>query len=140
MRGVIRLAASIAILGAGTGCDPDKMKVWELAGEPGLLYDVKVYYERNALEEGGRCASPLLDGVTRTEILEDSAEQMVLRLRYVYRDTQRGPDDDCSADRPLRCTVMAACRVFAERSFTVARTGDGLEVVSMSGPQRERRR
>jgi hypothetical protein len=139
MHGAGRLAALMVILAVCASCDPTKMKAWELAGQPGLLYEVKQYYEHNALEEGGRCARPLLDGVTRSEILEDSAQQMVLDLGYAYRDMQRGPDDDCSESRFLRCTIMAPCRGFAERTFTIARTEDGLDVVGMSGPQRNRR-
>ena len=76
--------------------------------------------------------------MTRTEILEDTPEQMVLQLNYAYRDMIRD-GEDCSEMRPARCWIMRECRGFAQRTFTVARTEDGLEVVGMSGPQRNRR-
>jgi hypothetical protein len=138
MRSLSRLAALMMILPLCASCDPYKMRAWELAGEPGLLFEIQQYYERNALEEGGRCPAPLLGGVARTEILEDTPEQMVLHLSYAYRDMIRD-GEDCSEMRPARCGIMRECRGFAARTFTVARTDDGLEVVDMTGPQRRRR-
>jgi hypothetical protein len=132
-----RLAAAMVIVAVCASCDPYKMRAWELAGEPGLLFEIQQYYERNALEEGGRCPAPLLGGVTRTEVLEDTPERMVLHLTYGYRDMIRD-GEDCSEMRPARCGIMLECRGFAERTFTVARTADGLEVVDMTGPQRRR--
>ena len=58
MHGVGRLAALMVILPLCAGCDPTKMRAWELAGEPGLLFEIQQHYERNALEEGGRCPAP----------------------------------------------------------------------------------
>jgi len=139
MRSVGRLAGLMMLLGLCASCDPTKMRAWELAGEPGLLFEIQQHYERNALEEGGRCPAPLLGGVTRTEILEDTPERMVLSLNYAYRDMIRD-GDDCSEMRPARCGIMRECRGFAQRTFTVARTDGGLEVVGMTGPQRNRRR
>src|SRR5690606_17725726 len=65
----VRRLNHLALLGATfllAACagDPAQNPAWELAGHPGLLYDVKLFYERNALEEDGRCTMPLLEGVT----------------------------------------------------------------------------
>ena len=138
MRSFSRLTTLMVILPLCGSCDPYKMRAWELAGEPGLLFEIQQYYERNALEEGGRCPAPLLGGVTRTEILEDTPERVVLHLNYAYRDMIRD-GDDCSEMRPARCGIMRECRGFAQRTFTVARTEDGLEVIDMTGPRRNRR-
>lgn len=80
----VRRLNEVALLGAAfllAACagDPAQNPAWELAGYPGLLYDVKLYYERNALEEGGRCTMPLLEGVTRSEILSEDDEQEIGR-------------------------------------------------------------
>jgi len=138
MRSFSRLTTLMVILPLCASCDPYKMRAWELAGEPGLLFEIQQYYERNALEEGGRCPAPLLGGVTRTEILEDTPERVVLHLNYAYRDMIRD-GDDCSEMRPARCGIMRECRGFAQRTFTVARTEDGLEVIDMTGQRRNRR-
>lgn len=108
--------------------------VWELAGEPGLLFQVKQYYERNATEEAGYCTSPILDGVVGSEVVADDEDELVVRVRYAYRDAVRD-DEDCEDDpafRPARC-LNPRCRGWNERTFTIARTADGLEVVGMSG-------
>src|SRR5512145_518242 len=67
--------------------DPAQNPAWELAGHPGLLYDIQLYYQRNALEENGRCTRPLLQGVTRSEVLAEDDEQLVIALTYRYRDS-----------------------------------------------------
>ena len=69
--------------------DPAQNPAWELAGHPGLLYDIQLYYQRNALEENGRCTRPLLQGVTRSEVLAEGDEQLVVALTYRYRDSLR---------------------------------------------------
>jgi hypothetical protein len=107
------------------------------SGQPSLMRKVQLYYETHATEEGGRCTAPLLEGVTRTQVLSDNAEQMVLDVSYYYRDWIRD-GDDCGPLRPLRCTVMRECRGFAQRTFTIEKGQDAFTVVGMSGPQRGR--
>jgi hypothetical protein len=111
--------------------DPAQNPAWELAGHPGLLYWVRFYYEQNALEQNGRCSSPLLAGVSRSEVLAEDDDQLVIRLTYRYRDFRR--------DRPRRPGFFRECEGFATRTFTIAKSGDELRVASMDGPQRRRR-
>jgi hypothetical protein len=115
--------------------DPAQMPVWELAGHPGLLYDVKLYYQRNALEENGRCTRPLLEGVSRSEILAEDQEQLVIRLTYRYRDSIRDEPRAPSGALPM----FRECTGFASRTFTIAKTQDELTVAGMDGPQKRRR-
>ncbi|MGH6945459.1 MAG: hypothetical protein ACREH6_14735 [Geminicoccaceae bacterium] len=110
----------------------EQSSVWELAGHPGLLLKVKQYYERNALEQGGYCPRPLLEGVTNTEVLSETPEQLVVGLTYYYRDAVK----ECEEDDPLVCTPFRACKGFAQRTFTIAKQGDALSVAGMSGQQR----
>lgn len=116
------------------GCAADG-RAWELAGQPGLLLEVKHHYERHATEEHGRCTRPLMEGVTRSEVLEEDDRTLRLRLGYHYRDHLRD-GDDCDELRPLRCGIMRECRGFGERTFTIDKSGAELAVVEMSGPQR----
>ena len=110
--------------------DPAQSPAWELAGHPGLLYDVKVYYERNALEENGRCTFPLLVGVSRSEVLAEDDEQLVIALDYRYRDSMRDE---------RRVGLFRECEGFASRTFTIAKADGELNVAGMDGPQRRRR-
>lgn len=92
-----------------------------LAGEPGLRPVVQQYYDARATEENGRCRAPLMEGVLTSRILESSPQQLVVRVRYLYRD--------------LTADLRGACRNFGTRTFTVARDPDGFAVVDMTGGQ-----
>jgi hypothetical protein len=111
--------------------DPAQNPAWELAGHPGLLYDIQLYYQRNALEENGRCTRPLLQGVTRSEVLAEDDEQLVVALTYRYRDSLR--------DERRLGGMFRECQGFATRTFTIAKADGELSVVGMDGPQRRRR-
>ena len=110
--------------------DPARNPAWELAGHPGLLYWIRFYYERNALEESGRCTAPLLVGVSRSEVLAEDEDQLVVRLVYRYRDLIRDE---------RRLGLFRECEGFASRVFTIAKRDDELIVAGMGGPQKRRR-
>jgi hypothetical protein len=109
--------------------DPAQSPAWELAGHPGLLYDVSRYYQRNALEENGRCANLLFEGVTRSEVLAEDDEQLVIGLTYRYRDSVRDE---------RRVGMFRECEGFASRTFTIAKADGQLSVAGMDGPQKRR--
>jgi len=134
-----RLGRWLPALGllALAACDPTKNPAWTLGGEPGMLFTIKQYYELNALEEGGRCSAPLLEGVTRSRVVEEDEERLSVDLGYYYRD-MAGGGDDCDRFRLLRCGVMRECQGFAERSFVVGREGDALRVLEMGGERKGR--
>ncbi len=115
--------------------------VWDIGEHQGLLLDVSNYYHRNATEEGGRCRSPFIDGVTHAEAVDLPENNVDVRLRYYYRDFLNDGLDDCDPKRrPLRCTVLRECRGFAVRDFKVAKTEAGYDVLDMSGERQRRRR
>ena len=123
-------AALVACVG-----DPAQNPAWTLAGHPGLLYWIRFYYERNALEENGRCTAPLLEGVSRSQVLSEDQDQLVIALEYRYRDALRDEPRWPSGQFPL----FRECRGFASRTFTVAKDPEGLVVTGMDGPQKQRR-
>ena len=131
------LGFALLLIGAGA-CDPTKNPAWTLGGEPGLLFTIKQYYELNALEEGGRCSAPLLDGVSRSRVVEDEPGRFEIDLVYYYRDMIRDGGDDCDRLPNAGCRALLECRGFAERSFVVAREADRLRVLEMSGPKKGR--
>jgi hypothetical protein len=136
-----RIARILTMLLCGlwlAGCSgaPGQSRAWELAGQPGLLLEVQNYYETRAVEEGGRCRAPIMQGVARSQVLSDDQSQMVIALSYAYRDWVRD-GDDCDPRRPARCMLaLRECRGFGERIFTIDKGQDGLSVAGMSGPQR----
>lgn len=132
---ILTVAGLLALTGACAGVVGEG---WTLGGEPGLMTKVRQYYSRNATEEGGQCPWPIMEGVTRETVLEDSQERLEVLIRYRYRDFVRDEDEDCDRFRPNRCFIMVPCRGFAERSFTIARSEDGSTVIGMSGEQRRR--
>jgi hypothetical protein len=130
------LALALLLIGAGA-CDPTKNPAWTLGGEPGMLFTIKQYYELNALEEGGRCSAPLLEGVSRSRVVEDEPGQFEVDLTYYYRDMIRD-GDDCGRLPNAGCRALRECRGFAERSFVVGKEKDRLRVLEMSGPKKGR--
>ena len=120
---------------AACSSDPAQNPAWTLAGHPGLLYWIRFYYERNALEENGRCTAPLLEGVSRSEILVEDQDQLVIRLDYRYRDRIRDEPRFRSGALPF----LRECQGFASRTFTIAKGPEGLRVLGMDGPQKRRR-
>jgi hypothetical protein len=113
LAGFVRGLALIACTGCAT----------QLGGEPGLGEALERHYNAHATEEGGLCASPKLGPVTSSSVQERTADRLVVRVSYAYRD----PVGEASGQ----------CRGFGTRSFTVARSADGFEVVGMTGPRRD---
>ena len=126
--------ALLLLIGAGA-CDPTRNPAWTLGGEPGMLFTIKQYYELNALEEGGRCSAPLLEGVSRSRVAEDEPGVFEVDIAYYYRDMIR---DDCDALPNAGCRAIPECQGFAARSFLVGREKDRLRVLEMSGPRKGR--
>ena len=102
-----------------------------LAGYEGLAFKIESYYADHAVEENGTCRAPEMRAITQVQVLEDSEERLVLRLRYYYRDDTFGVYDD-----PEIAIVRLRCRGFRTRDFVIDKR-NGLEVVGMSGPTRE---
>lgn len=137
MSGRPALVAGVGLaLLALIACDPTKNPAWTLGGEPGMLFVVKQYYELNALEEYGRCSSPILEGVSSSRVVEDEPGRFNIDLTYYYRDMGH---DRCERRLPNgACSALMECRGFAERSFAVGKDKEGLSVLEMSGPKKGR--
>lgn len=134
-RRALATGVGLAIL-ALVACDPTKNPAWTLGGEPGMLFVVKQYYELNALEEYGRCSSPILEGVSRSRVSENEPGRFDVDLSYYYRDMGH---DRCEDRLPnAGCSMLYDCRGFAERSFVVGKDKEGLSVLEMSGPKKGR--
>jgi hypothetical protein len=119
--------AALALLLAG--CNTQGPSV---AGVPGLQWQLQRFYLDKATEAGGMCTAPAIRSITQSTILEETEEQLVLRVRYFWRDEQMRQDYEL-----LPLTGAISCQGFAERDFTLAKMSDGsLQVVSMTGEMR----
>ena len=87
------------------------------------------HYQRYASE--GNCFNPYIDGFTRLTVLEDTPDRLVVHARYFYRDRfQDGGQGDGSRG--------SVCSGFGERTFTLASSSEGGDVVvGMTGQQDE---
>ena len=95
--------------------------------DPELTYLIRSYYRQHAAEKNYTCLAPEIRGITRVEVLEDTPERLVLRIRYHYRDNVYGLDG----------FLTGRCQDFATRTFVIDRR-NGYRVVGMSGPTRDR--
>ncbi len=124
-------SAKLSILALATLLAACAFKGQPLAGYEGLTFKIESYYADHAVEENGTCRAPEMRGITKVQVLEDSEERLVLRVRYYFQDDAFGVYDD-----PEIPTVRVRCRGFRTRDFVIDKRA-GLEVVGMSGPTRK---
>lgn len=117
------------------GCSSSIFK-GELAGYDGLATKIRFYYADNALEENGMCRRPELQAITRTDVIEDTSEKLVLQIRYHYQDNAFAQD---FGDGENGALILFSCRGFENRTFVVDKTPEGLVVASMTGAIRHDR-
>lgn len=103
-----------------------------LAGYEGLQFKVRQYYANHAVEENAVCRAPEMRGITQTRILEDSDDNVVVRVRYYYRDNAFRIEDSPA--------IIGNCDGFNSRDFTIAKSDNSLKVVDMTGPRKLHRR
>ena len=73
--------------------------------------------------------------VTRTQVVGETPQQVVMTIRYYWLD--EGQLDYDRGGVPMAGLAFQRCNGVAERTFTFAKMTDGsLSVRSMSGPQR----
>ena len=108
-----------------------------LAGYPGLQWQVMSYYNTHAMERNAACPIPQMDAV-QAKVVDETPTQVVMNVRYHwYDESQSGSGDDMIPGSGSG--VLGYCNDWGERTFTFAKNSQGgLDVVSMTGPQRER--
>jgi hypothetical protein len=86
------------------------------------------YYQSHAMEEWGYCMTPYIDGLTQVAVVENQPDRLVVDVRYLYRDRQKGNYQN---------NAEQDCVSYAGRQFTFGKgnTG-GVEVVDMTGLRR----
>jgi hypothetical protein len=117
------LLLAMALAGCGWQGPP-------LAGHEGLQWQVVSYYGGRAMEAQARCPNPQIDGIVRTEVVEETQERLVLDLRYHWVDDLRTVDTAAGGGKIV-------CSGWGERTFSFTKLSNGeLAVESMTGPQK----
>ncbi len=106
------------------GCTAVAPPAEVFAKYPGLERAIRDAYETYAIERNGTCVNPVMDTITRTKVIRDDAEMLVIELRYRYTS---------SIDNSGKGTT---CNGFASRRFVFARKGRVFQLVDISGPRR----
>jgi hypothetical protein len=101
----------------------------ELHDEASVLGAIGRHYDGMAIEEQGLCTHPVMDGVRGYDVLEQSADELVMEVRYSYSDPT------ANLRRRRRTTVRKDCTRWATRTFWVVKAADGYQVTRMTGEQ-----
>ena len=89
-----------------------------------MLRAIQAYYEHNAVEERNTCRSPIMDGVTRSQVLSRDGDETVVEVRYRY------------SNYVSRRTSNRRCTGFNTRTFTLTDDSSRPRVVRMTGEVR----
>ncbi len=123
------LALAVVALATLAACN---MPGPPVAGVPGLQWEIQRFYLDRATEAGGMCTAPRILSVTRATVLEETDTEVVMRVRYYWRDEGMRPDFD-----RLPLVSAISCEGFGERDFTFARLAEGaLQATAMTGELR----
>jgi hypothetical protein len=114
------VVAALWLAGCATAPDPGSQPVVDAQ----MLQAIRAYYEHNATEQGNICRGPIMEGVTRTELVSQDAGERVIRVSYRYSNYIN------------RSRTRNHCTGSAKRTFTLAPSGGRYRVVAMSGEVR----
>jgi hypothetical protein len=120
----LRLASVAALGWALSACatGPERAGSPQLGERQQIVAVIRRYYESNAAEQNNACSAPIMTAVSRTQVVSDSDDGLVVDVTYTF-----GNYASRSANR---------CRGFGNRQFTLTRSSDGFEVVDMTGERR----
>jgi len=122
IRATLAPAAVATLLVTGCANNPFQPPAHEAA--------IKTYYEAHASERNGRCKAPYIDGFTRVDVVEETAELMVVEARYLYRDWIKDRETSESGRQRSECVA------FNSRRFVLIKDRGRLQVAEMSAPER----
>ena len=111
----------LALFLLAAGCD---YKGPAVAGYPGLQNQIQWYYDNNALEQNATCTQPRMRSVTRAQIVDETAGQVVMTISYYWLDEGQ-LDFDRGGFVPAAGAFFQRCNGFAERNFTFTKMTDG---------------
>jgi hypothetical protein len=117
------MRALVAMVGLAllAGCAPGP--AGSFTDTSSAAYRMKSYYERNATERLGQCNSLIFEDVLRTEVLEETDQQIVVQVRYAYTGSSMSATG-----------VVGGCDGCANGVFTLAKTAEGPQGTDMSDP------
>lgn len=128
MTAVRRLSVVFGLLAVLAAC---ALQGAPIAGYESLQQKITRYYRQHAAERNYMCLAPEMRAITRVEVLENTPERLVVRVRYNWVDTLYGEEDLGETG-----VVIQRCQGFADRTFTFDKRL-GMRIVEMSGPKRD---
>jgi len=100
-----------------------------LQGQPGLQYEVIIFYNGRAMERSAACPNPEMQSITSSRIIGDDGQTVTMDIRYYWVDWSQAND--------INGGSVTTCRDWSERNFTFTRDSAGkLQVVAMTGAQK----
>lgn len=138
---MIRSGRKLLVAGAGlwllSACANLPSPIPDTSFAPGRTTEglIAAHYRSHANEDYARCNRPYFDAITKVDVIEESADRLVLELRYSYRDGLRSSEDR-HISMPGFSSSRKVCHGFESRRFTLEKNEDALEVVEMTGPVR----
>ena len=114
--------AALALWLAACASEPDKPATLEVGEQREVVAAIRRYYESNAAEENNACSAPILSGVSRTDVVSDSDDKLVVDVTYTYGNYAH------------RSSMR--CRGTGNRQFTLTRSAAGFRVLGMTGERR----
>jgi hypothetical protein len=123
--------ASCAYVSPGVGFNT-------ILGYEGLGWEIRRFYDRRAWERNATCPLARMDAILRAEVVEEAEDELVIAVRYSWRDETRLDDDDLFGPGARFGVGFGAgrCVGIDERLFTLHKVDGDVRVVEMSGPQR----
>ncbi|HFD16233.1 MAG TPA: hypothetical protein ENJ38_08015 [Rhodospirillales bacterium] len=92
---------------------------------PGLERAIRKAYEDYAIERNGMCVNPVMQTITRSKVIRDDPEMLVVEVRYAWTS----PTDNAGSGGSV-------CNGFATRRFLFARQGKVFQLVDITGQRR----
>jgi hypothetical protein len=118
----------LALLALLAGCAASRLPSTSFAEPAALNRAMTAYYEAHAMEQWGYCLTPYIDGLTQVSVVDNQPDKLVLDVRYLYRDRQKGTQQN---------SFVTECVSYAGRQFTFGKDkAGGVEVVDMTGLRR----
>jgi hypothetical protein len=120
----LRLAGviSLGLWLAACGFEPSQPRSLDASERRAVLAAIRHYYESNAAEENNACSALIMSGISRTDVVSDSDDRLVVDVTYFYTNYAHR--------RSMQC------RGTGNRQFTLTRSADGFRVVDMTGERR----
>jgi hypothetical protein len=118
----VRHAARLMLVLGLVGCAADAPPGGTAPLSREAMAAIQRYYESNAAEQNNACSGLIMNGVTRTNVVSERAETLVVDVTYKYLNYANRSD--------------SRCRGIGNRRFTLRNDSGRFVVTDMTGERR----